>query len=146
MCRSTGSSCAAWDLVVSAPARKKACDYTICQLRQWGRRPTQHCWRSYCACAISVTGCGVACDCKGNACGCNSKGAGSNRRIFVSLPNTLEQSGVASNLAIWRILQSGACSFKVNLTLMSIWRNLALASIWPIWRQYQSGNLAPGSI
>ena len=64
----------------------------------------------------------------------------------ISWISLAKQSGAASNLAIWQIFQSGERTMKVNLTSLPIWSNLALVSIWPVWRKDQSGNLARGAI
>ena len=62
------------------------------------------------------------------------------------LLSILDQSGVASNLAIWRVLQSVGHTTAINLIMLPTWCNLALAPIWSIWRRAQSGNLAAEAI
>ena len=58
------------------------------------------------------------------------------------LPSIMDQSGVSSNLAIWRILQSGGRATATNLIMLPIWCSLALAPIWPTWQRAQPDNLA----
>ena len=58
----------------------------------------------------------------------------------------ITQSGSMLNLAIWHRGQSGPQRRAINLMACSIWPNLVISSIWPIWRNRQSGNLPIESI
>ena len=50
------------------------------------------------------------------------------------------QSGNLGSPSIWRL------SIRANLAMIPIWCNLALVTIWPIWRHNQSGNLSIDAI
>ena len=65
---------------------------------------------------------------------------------LLALRSTCWQPGIATNLAIWHSHQSGGRPAKVSLAMMTVWSNLALTPIWPIWQSSQSGNLATGAI